>query len=190
MTPEECAAAAEALAEHSRRHTDQGNEGDERIAAHSARQALVYAVLALRPGPARPAEATVTAVSPSMESREPLKLRVAAAIRERRKERGLTLQQVADALEAAGHALPMNSVWKIERGERRVDLDDLEALAEVLDVDPADLLRTPSVMADTRRALTSANAADAAWNSYAHARSVVEEEYGPLVPLPQPGAPS
>lgn len=46
---------AEQWLECSHRHTDQGNEGDERIAAHTARQAQVHATLAL-------AAATVQAI--------------------------------------------------------------------------------------------------------------------------------
>jgi transcriptional regulator with XRE-family HTH domain len=57
-----------------------------------------------------------------------------------RKRQGLTLRDAADRLTDIGHPMAHNTVSEIERGARRVDVDDLMALAAALDVSPATLL--------------------------------------------------
>ncbi|MFE7510111.1 hypothetical protein ACFU8I_02620 [Streptomyces sp. NPDC057540] len=73
---------------------------------------------------------------------------VATNIRRLRSERGLSLRSLAEALEQHGRHLGEDALGKIEKGARvdagggvrRVDVDDLAALAAVLEVAPAELL--------------------------------------------------
>lgn len=65
---------------------------------------------------------------------------VAGNLRKVRLNRGLTLQDVAERLTERGRTMTTSAVSKIERAERRVDVDDLTALAAVLGVTPTDLL--------------------------------------------------
>jgi transcriptional regulator with XRE-family HTH domain len=57
-----------------------------------------------------------------------------------RRQRGLTLREMADKMKQAGRPLAYNTISEIELGARRVDVDDLAALADVLEVLPTDLL--------------------------------------------------
>ena len=57
-----------------------------------------------------------------------------------RNKLGFTLRDVADRLTDIGHPMAHNTVSEIERGARRVDVDDLMALAAALDASPAALL--------------------------------------------------
>lgn len=57
-----------------------------------------------------------------------------------RKQRGLTLKDVAQRLGQEGWPLSRNTVNEIELGARRIDVDDLVALAAALEVLPIDLL--------------------------------------------------
>lgn len=76
--------------------------------------------------------------------RGPVSRRVADNIRELRRKRGLTLQELSEQLTAAGRPIVPSGVGKIEQvkseGARRVDVDDLVALALALDVSPVRLL--------------------------------------------------
>jgi len=67
---------------------------------------------------------------------ERVRLRV-AALRERRR---LTLAQLSDRLTHLGHPLGTTAISRIEQGDRRVDVDDLVALAAALNVSPLGLL--------------------------------------------------
>ena len=77
---------------------------------------------------------------------------VAANVKRLRAERGLSLKALSDALERQGRHLGEDALGKIEKGARvngvaaarRVDADDLAALAVVLGVAPSDLLRPPA----------------------------------------------
>lgn len=60
--------------------------------------------------------------------------RVAANVRRIRTERGLTIEQLAQVARNVGHQMAPATLGKIERGERRVDVDDADALARALDV--------------------------------------------------------
>lgn len=53
-----------------------------------------------------------------------------------RKERGLSLAELSARMGDAGLPLNLNGLNKIERGNRGVDLDELVALARVLDLPP------------------------------------------------------
>lgn len=65
---------------------------------------------------------------------------VAANVRRLRAQRGLTTQQLAERLEGLGRPILANAITKIEQGRRRVDVDDLMALAIALGVTPNALL--------------------------------------------------
>lgn len=73
---------------------------------------------------------------------------VAANLKRLRKERGMSLRALSEALAAVGRPLSQDAINKIENGSekdttkqiRRVDADDLVALAVVLNVNPSGLL--------------------------------------------------
>ncbi|MGW0764665.1 helix-turn-helix domain-containing protein [Streptomyces sp. NPDC002676] len=73
---------------------------------------------------------------------------VAANLKRLRKERGMSLRALSEALAAVGRPLSQDAINKIENGAeedtkkqiRRVDVDDLTALAVVLNVNPSSLL--------------------------------------------------
>lgn len=69
---------------------------------------------------------------------------VQANVARLRKERGLTTYQLALKLKDAGRPIPQSGVSRIESGSRRVDVDDLTALAHVLGVNPNALLLPPT----------------------------------------------
>lgn len=66
---------------------------------------------------------------------------VAATVRALRRQRGLTLADLADRLTRLNHPITLNTLSKLETGARRITVDDLVALAAALDVTPHDLLR-------------------------------------------------
>lgn len=57
-----------------------------------------------------------------------------------RKVRRYTLVQLSDRMTEVGNAMAVGTLSEIERGARRVDVDDLTALAAALDVDVLRLL--------------------------------------------------
>lgn len=61
-------------------------------------------------------------------------------IREARIKRRWRLEDVSIALTEVGHPLSKTTLSQIETGGRRVDVDDLVALAIVFDLPPKDLL--------------------------------------------------
>lgn len=65
---------------------------------------------------------------------------VAKNIRRMRLERGLAFTEVAEQLSLLGRDIPTWGLRKIESGGRRVDVDDLVAIAVVLRTSPASLL--------------------------------------------------
>jgi transcriptional regulator with XRE-family HTH domain len=70
---------------------------------------------------------------------------VAKRVRRIRKRNGLSLQDLSDRLTAGGRPILPSGLNKIEMGTRRVDVDDLFALASALQVMPNDLLYEPHV---------------------------------------------
>ena len=66
--------------------------------------------------------------------------RVAANITAVRKRKNLSQGDVAGRASLAGRNLPVSTISKIEKLDRRVDVDDLIALALALEVTPAELL--------------------------------------------------
>lgn len=72
--------------------------------------------------------------------RGPVADTVSESVRVRREELGLSQQRLAELLAEHGRPMQTTAVSKIESGDRRVDVDDLSALAEALEVTPAQLL--------------------------------------------------
>ncbi|MFD8303205.1 helix-turn-helix domain-containing protein [Streptomyces sp. NPDC059690] len=60
-----------------------------------------------------------------------------------REEQRLSLAELSRRLDAIGRKIPTLGLGRVESGERRVDADDLVALAEVLSVSPATLMLPP-----------------------------------------------
>lgn len=65
---------------------------------------------------------------------------VAHNVKKIRQRKGFTLEDLSEALEDVGQPISNSALSKLERGIRRVDVDDLTALAAVLGVAPNDLL--------------------------------------------------
>lgn len=61
-----------------------------------------------------------------------------------RQERGLSTTRLASRLEELGNPIPATGITRIEKGQRRVDTDDLVALADALNVSPTTLLLPPT----------------------------------------------
>jgi transcriptional regulator with XRE-family HTH domain len=59
---------------------------------------------------------------------------VATNVRSLRQARGLSFTELSDDLALVGHKIPALGLRRLECGERRVDVDDLAALAGVLGV--------------------------------------------------------
>ncbi|GGZ80300.1 helix-turn-helix domain-containing protein [Streptomyces echinoruber] len=66
--------------------------------------------------------------------------RVAAAVAALRQSRGWDQRHLAERVTEAGRPMSTSVLGKIEAGARRVDVDDLVALAAALEVSPARLL--------------------------------------------------
>jgi transcriptional regulator with XRE-family HTH domain len=73
---------------------------------------------------------------------------VRANIKRLRKTQGLTLRDLSDRLEQLVRPMGHNTISEIERGARRVDVDDLMAFAAALGVSPITLLMPPTDDAD------------------------------------------
>ncbi|GAA4865871.1 helix-turn-helix transcriptional regulator [Kitasatospora terrestris] len=85
----------------------------------------------------------MTANTPGDASRQgwgPTSRQVAANLLRLRKARGLSTTQLAASLKSLGQPVPATGITRVEKGERRVDTDDLVALALALNVSPAALL--------------------------------------------------
>lgn len=65
---------------------------------------------------------------------------VIANVERLREARHLSLRGLSERLAALGHPLITSAVHAIVQGKRKVTADDLAALAQVLEVSPADLL--------------------------------------------------
>jgi transcriptional regulator with XRE-family HTH domain len=85
--------------------------------------------------------------------RDPTSGRVAANIAEARAARGLTFRDLHVKLRELGRPISPSGLHKIERGDRRVDVDDLVAIALALDTTPNQLLLGP-VAPDDKLELT------------------------------------
>lgn len=65
-------------------------------------------------------------------------------IRRLREQRQWSYREVEERLARVGRAIPTLAQSAIDAGERRVDVDDLIALAAVFDLSPEELLQPPA----------------------------------------------
>ncbi len=79
-----------------------------------------------------------------------------------RKRQGLTLQNVSDRLSTTDRPMSPNAISEIERAARRVDVDDLIALAVALNASPLALLLPPVRMGAYVTTITAAGMSPAA----------------------------
>jgi transcriptional regulator with XRE-family HTH domain len=81
----------------------------------------------------------------------PMHRRVAANILYWRTRRRMSLVDLSEAIGSAGRHIPPNALTRIATGERRIDVDDLAALADALGTS-ADELLTRKIESSTLRA--------------------------------------
>lgn len=96
----------------------------------------------------------------------PTGLRVAANIKALREAQGISLRALAARLAELGRPIITSGIHKIETGQRRVDADELVALALALDVSPNRLLLPPEASTERGVDLTpevTIPTEDAAW---------------------------
>lgn len=95
----------------------------------------------------------------------PTHTRAAENLRRIRQQRGLSYAELARRLTAIGHPIIDTGLLKIEKGERRVDVDDLVALSIALGVTPNRLLLpdvdSPATKFDLAPNVTQVRADDA-----------------------------
>ena len=93
-------------------------------------------------------------------------LAVASNVARLRNARGLTTVQLAKLLEEAGRPITASSITKLELGQRKVDVDDLVAIAIALRVSPTALLLPPTAEPTATITVTTGgtHSADAAWD--------------------------
>ncbi|WP_433855071.1 helix-turn-helix domain-containing protein [Streptomyces kronopolitis] len=65
---------------------------------------------------------------------------VGRTVRGLRKRQGISTMAMAERLSALGRRISQSGVTRLETDQRRIDVDDLTALAAVLGVRPASLL--------------------------------------------------
>lgn len=82
---------------------------------------------------------------------------VRAAVAAHRARLNLGYAELSRRLEAIGRPIPVLGLSRIEKGERRVDVDDLVALAYALEVTPLTLLTPKSHGPDDRVEATGVN---------------------------------
>jgi transcriptional regulator with XRE-family HTH domain len=76
----------------------------------------------------------------------PLGQNLIANVEYLRQVRGLSARKLSAELDKAGRPIPPLGLARMARGERRVDVDELVALAEVLEVTPDVLLSPPEAV--------------------------------------------
>jgi transcriptional regulator with XRE-family HTH domain len=87
---------------------------------------------------------------------ERLGVRVGLNVRHLRRAHEMTFGQLSDLLTRNGQPISINGLGRLERGERRVDVDDLAALAQVFGVSVGQLLGQPDRVRVRRRDLARA----------------------------------
>ncbi|MEV7387210.1 helix-turn-helix transcriptional regulator [Streptomyces sp. NPDC091215] len=119
----------------------------------------------------------------------PTSRQVARNLKRLRKARGMSTTRLSAALrDDAGHAIPATGITRIEKGQRRVDTDDLVAFALVFNVSPLTLLlpatasEAPAPLTD-KRTVTSSTA----WYWGVGRRPAVDWEPGAIADLAGPG---
>jgi 8-oxo-dGTP pyrophosphatase MutT (NUDIX family)/transcriptional regulator with XRE-family HTH domain len=90
---------------------------------------------------------------------------VLSNVRELRQARGLTYRELSNRLSELGREIPALGLSRIEKGTRRVDADDLVALAIALGVNPTALLLPRDTLSESEIKLTETEPtfAAAAW---------------------------
>lgn len=63
-------------------------------------------------------------------------------IKQLRAHRGLSLERLSEQLTNVGHPIRATSLHRLENGQRRVDVDDLQSFADVFGIECARLLAT------------------------------------------------
>jgi transcriptional regulator with XRE-family HTH domain len=76
----------------------------------------------------------------------PLGRNLIANVEYLRQARGLSWRQLSAELDGIGRPIPPLGLGRMLKGERRVDVDEAAALAEVLDVTPDVLLSAPEAV--------------------------------------------
>ncbi|MHA6761806.1 helix-turn-helix domain-containing protein [Streptacidiphilus sp. PAMC 29251] len=118
----------------------------------------------------------------------PTSRRVAANIERLRKARQLHQKDLSALLAGVGRPMLPTVISKMERGERRIDVDDLVALALALNVSPSTLLLPPTSGSDpvalTERCSVSSRTA---WN-WAEGQQTAMDEPGGSANFAEPGA--
>lgn len=119
----------------------------------------------------------------------PVGEQVRANVERLREARGLTKKELADRTQELGRPVPPLGVSRIEAGARRVDADDLVALADALNVSPLDLLLPPAAGGESFN-LTSEHAVTrrTAWEWALGQRPAMDWQPGEDVNLAEPGA--
>lgn len=75
--------------------------------------------------------------------------RVRTNVRLLRALKGITYKELSGSLTGLGRPIPVLGLSRLERGERRIDVDDLVALAAALGVTAADLLFAEATLSMT-----------------------------------------
>lgn len=87
----------------------------------------------------------------SARSARPISRLVGRNVQLMRAARGWTLMDLSERIRASGQpGIPLSTISKIERGEGRVDVDQLVGLAAGLDLAPAVLITPLSVSSQSR----------------------------------------
>jgi transcriptional regulator with XRE-family HTH domain len=90
--------------------------------------------------------------------RDPTSERVARNITRAREAQGFTLRGLSARMSELGRPILASGLLKLEQGGRRIDVDDLVALALALDVSPAQLLLGPVARDDELELTPGVNA--------------------------------
>ena len=104
--------------------------------------------------------------------------RVAANVKELRLARRMKLDDLSQRLGELGRLIPKSGLSKIESGERRVDVDDLTALAIALEVNPNRLLLVDHAEVDDELELTEELSATSK-SAWAWASGDLTDDAGP-----------
>jgi transcriptional regulator with XRE-family HTH domain len=120
----------------------------------------------------------------------PIGINVTHAVRRCREARGLGYAELSRQLALVGREIPPLGLRRIESGERRVDVDDLVALAAALGVSPITLLMPADADPATPVAVTGVDGevpAERLWNWLTasgplRARDLVLAFYGDALP--------
>ena len=88
---------------------------------------------------------------------------VAANVKRLRESLPLTTEQLAERTTNYGRPMRGNTITKIEKGQRRVDVDDLAALALALETRPDALLLPSTIVGEIQLAETLTVQAFSAW---------------------------